>query len=86
MEREDIKNKIREILIRNKDITEQQEITESYNYYDEGLDSLCIYELVIALEEEYKFNTSESFNDAEITRTKTVKETIDLVLKKLKKQ
>lgn len=83
MNREEIKKKIRETLIDHRWVEPRVPVKEESNYRtDFGMDSIDIVELVMDLQRDY----GVSISDEEVERMGTVKDSIDLIEKKLKEQ
>ena len=80
MIREEIKKKIKEILLDHKWINPGEEVHECHSYEcDYGMDSLDCLEMIMDIEKEYNI----SIPDDKAERMRTVATTIDYLLQQL---
>jgi acyl carrier protein len=80
VERDQIEKKVREIVVEQCEITEEQIKPESSFLDDLGLDSLDCIEVVMEAEEEFNLE----FPDADLNEITTVEQFVDLIHTKIK--
>lgn len=78
MTREQIEEKVKEIVVNQLGVSEEEVTTEASFLDDLRADSLDIVELIMALEEEFDIE----FPDEDTEKVRTVKDVIDYIEKK----
>ena len=76
--------RVKKILVKEFELEEKDLTPEALLYDELGLDSLDSVDLVVALEQEFKFKVVRNVDESKIRAIRTLKDVYDFILEKQK--